>query len=219
MPRGAGQTSRSRPGGCRVNGHPRGIAPNTFVEGGRRRSTSTARLLVPQQSPRVRPAQQARRVAHHRARPARAADRGRARPARGARPSGRAARRGHDRGPPAHERRRARAPARPPPVRGRQGLRGRGRRQTVGRSACRACRGCRPRRRPHCARPARALSAPHWSSSTIHEGRKHQVKRMLEAVGHPVPPPPPQPLRGPDRRGVRARHVARAHRATRSPAC
>ena len=25
-----------------------------------------------------------------------------------------------------------------------------------------------------------------WLEMTIHEGRKHQVKRMLEAVGHPV---------------------------------
>ena len=33
---------------------------------------------------------------------------------------------------------------------------------------------------------ARAASAPAASSSRIHEGRKHQVKRMLEAVGHPV---------------------------------
>ncbi len=35
--------------------------------------------------------------------------------------------------------------------------------------------------------PARArLVAPNRVELTIHEGRKHQVKRMLEAVGHPV---------------------------------
>jgi pseudouridine synthase len=35
--------------------------------------------------------------------------------------------------------------------------------------------------------PARArLVAPDQVELTIHEGRKHQVKRMLEAVGHPV---------------------------------
>jgi 23S rRNA pseudouridine2605 synthase len=30
------------------------------------------------------------------------------------------------------------------------------------------------------------LLAPSWIELTVHEGRKHQVKRMLEAVGHPV---------------------------------
>ena len=30
---------------------------------------------------------------------------------------------------------------------------------------------------------------------TLHEGRKHQVKRMCEAVGHPVRTAPPEPLR------------------------
>jgi 23S rRNA pseudouridine2605 synthase len=35
--------------------------------------------------------------------------------------------------------------------------------------------------------PARARRlAPHRVELAIHEGRKHQVKRMLEAVGHPV---------------------------------
>ena len=35
--------------------------------------------------------------------------------------------------------------------------------------------------------PARARRlAPGRIELTIHEGRKHQVKRMLEAVGHPV---------------------------------
>ena len=35
--------------------------------------------------------------------------------------------------------------------------------------------------------PAQArLLGPSRVELTIHEGRKHQVKRMLEAVGHPV---------------------------------
>jgi 23S rRNA pseudouridine2605 synthase len=35
--------------------------------------------------------------------------------------------------------------------------------------------------------PARARKLrPGWIELTIHEGRKHQVKRMCEAVGHPV---------------------------------
>jgi 23S rRNA pseudouridine2605 synthase len=32
----------------------------------------------------------------------------------------------------------------------------------------------------------RKVEANSWIEITIHEGRKHQVKRMLEAVGHPV---------------------------------
>jgi hypothetical protein len=37
--------------------------------------------------------------------------------------------------------------------------------------------------------PARARRlAPSRVELTIHEGRKHQVKRMLEAVGHPLVP-------------------------------
>ncbi len=50
---------------------------------------------------------------------------------------------------------------------------------------------------------------------SIHEGRKHQVKRMLAAVGHPGHPVASQPLRGADARRARARPVARA-RALRS---
>ncbi len=32
----------------------------------------------------------------------------------------------------------------------------------------------------------RKVEANSWLEITIREGRKHQVKRMLEAVGHPV---------------------------------
>jgi 23S rRNA pseudouridine2605 synthase len=35
-------------------------------------------------------------------------------------------------------------------------------------------------------RPVRKAEQNSWLEITIHEGRKHQVKRMLEAVGHPV---------------------------------
>ena len=45
--------------------------------------------------------------------------------------------------------------------------------------------GRRARRRPHRAGPG-APPRPSRVELTIHEGRKHQVKRMLEAVGHPV---------------------------------
>ena len=50
----------------------------------------------------------------------------------------------------------------------------------------RARGGRRARRRPDGAGRARGASAAAASSSTIHEGRTHQVKRMLAAVGHPV---------------------------------
>ena len=59
--------------------------------------------------------------------------------------------------------------------------------------------------------------APPVVELTIHEGRNRQVKRMLEAVGHPVTPPAPQRLCGFDARRARARPVARA-RALRSRA-
>ncbi len=45
---------------------------------------------------------------------------------------------------------------------------------------------------------------------TLHEGRKHQVKRMCEAVGHPVRRLHRSPLRGARPRRARARRVARA---------
>lgn len=39
---------------------------------------------------------------------------------------------------------------------------------------------------PAQVRKVRKAEANSWIDLTIHEGRKHQVKRMLEAVGHPV---------------------------------
>ena len=100
---------------------------------------------------------------------------------------GRPARLRHDRADPADQRRRPRAPAHAPEVRGPAHL----------------PRAGRPTRRstsPRCASlregveledgltaPAkvRRLASNHLEI-TIHEGRKRQVKRMLEAVGHPV---------------------------------
>lgn len=39
---------------------------------------------------------------------------------------------------------------------------------------------------PASVKKVRKAEANSWVEITIHEGRKHQVKRMLEAVGHPV---------------------------------
>jgi 23S rRNA pseudouridine2605 synthase len=39
---------------------------------------------------------------------------------------------------------------------------------------------------PAQVKKVRKVEANSWIEITIHEGRKHQVKRMLEAVGHPV---------------------------------
>jgi 23S rRNA pseudouridine2605 synthase len=40
--------------------------------------------------------------------------------------------------------------------------------------------------RPAAVKKIRKAEQNSWLEITIHEGRKHQVKRMLEAVGHPV---------------------------------
>ena len=60
--------------------------------------------------------------------------------------------------------------------------------------------------------PARARRlAPGRIELTIHEGRKHQVKRMLEAVGHPVRRLHRSRYAGLDLRGLPLRPVAAAH--------
>ena len=46
--------------------------------------------------------------------------------------------------------------------------------------------GSRAGRRRHRARAGARCLAPSRIELTLHEGRKHQVKRMCEAVGHPV---------------------------------
>ena len=54
--------------------------------------------------------------------------------------------------------------------------------------------------------PAQARRlGPSQIELTLHEGRKHQVKRMCAAVGHPVQSPPPARVRGPHPRRPRAR--------------
>ena len=68
--------------------------------------------------------------------------------------------------------------------------------------------------------PARARRlAPGRIELTIHEGRKHQVKRMLEAVGHPVRRLHRSRYAGLDLRGLRLRPVAARSRTTRWPRC
>ena len=130
---------------------------------------------------------------------------------RAARRSGRAPRRRHDRRAPAHERRRrSRTGSRTRATASRRSTRPRSRATPTTRRSQRLARRDRARRRPDRAGARRGASAPAASSSTLHEGRKHQVKRMLAAVGHPVHAPAPQPLRGPDARRARARRVARA---------
>ena len=101
---------------------------------------------------------------------------------------GRAARRRHHRADPADQRRRARAPAHPSELRGREDLpRGgrRARRSRSARAARAAARGSSSRTGTTAPARVRRVAAD-TLELTIHEGRKRQVKRMCEAVGHPV---------------------------------
>ena len=57
--------------------------------------------------------------------------------------------------------------------------------------------------------PARVRRlGPNRIELVLHEGRNRQVRRMLDAVGHPVVAPAPQHVRGTDPGRARARRVA-----------
>ena len=209
-------------GRVRVNGEPGEL--NTFVGAGDTRRGRRAAGRRSSGSPTS--CCTSRRGRHDGARPARPADGGRPRPARVARRPGRPARRRHDRSAPAHERRRARAPARAPALRGGQGLRGRRRGRARRRGAAPARRGVELDDGRTAPAHARRLGAGRVEL-TIHEGRKHQVKRMCEAVGHPVrrlhrsryagldlARPAARPVAGADARRGRARCAARGYSRT-----
>ena len=105
---------------------------------------------------------------------------------RAARRPGRPARRRHDRRAAADERRRARAPARAPALRRREDLRRRGRGHADARRRSRALeQGVELDDGRTAPAKARRLG-PNTVELTIHEGRNRQVKRMFDAVGHPV---------------------------------
>ena len=131
--------------------------------------------------------QQAGRRRLHGARPAGAPDGRRARPERPPAVPGRAAGRRHHRADPAHGRRAAGAPAHPSLVRGPARLPrdGAARRRSASEALRRLREGVELD--DGVTAPARVRRlAPDTIEITIHEGRKRQVRRMCDAVGHPV---------------------------------
>ena len=129
----------------------------------------------------------------------------RARRPPGARRPGRPPRRRHDRRAPAHERRRARAPARAPALRGREGLRGRGRgRARPTRRSSGSAAGIELDDGP--TAPARARRLGPGRVELTHP-RRPQAPGQADARGRRPPghAPAPQPLRGADPRRARAR--------------
>ena len=132
-------------------------------------------------------AQQAGRRRVDRPRPTGPSDRGDDGPADRAPVPGRSPGHRHHRPDPAHQPGRARPPADPSLVRGREDLPGGGGRATRPTSAeLRALReGVELEEGRTAPARVRRISAD-TLEITIHEGRKRQVKRMCEVVGHPV---------------------------------
>ena len=148
--------------------------------------------LPPVSAARLPRAQQAARRRLHDVRPGGPphAHRLRRRPARAALPR-RPARHRHRRADPADQRRRLRAAAGAPVVRGGQDLRrrGRGRRRARRRSSSCWRASCSTTARSRSRRRRSALDATASESIVelvIHEGRNRIVRRLLDDVGHPV---------------------------------